>query len=77
MFISTDGLFDKNYKINLNQLIVNAEELGIIIFGISLGYYLYEYLKLYKNIFWVIESNQIQLPLSFSFGNEISYSQKI
>ena len=45
MFISTDGLFDNNYKINVNQLIVNAEELSIIIFEIGLGYYLYEYLK--------------------------------
>ena len=77
MFILTDGLFDKDYKIKLNQLILNAEELGIITFVIDLAYYLYGISQIFPKCFWVIESNQIQLALSSLFWNEISYSHEI
>ena len=77
MFILTDGLFDKDYKIKLNQLILNAEELGIITFVIDLAYYLYGISQIFPKCFWIIESNQIQLALSSLFWNEISYSHEI
>ena len=67
IFILTDGLFDKDYKIKLNQLILNAEELGIITFVIDLAYYLYGISQIFPKCFWVIESNQIQLALSSLF----------
>ena len=77
MFILTDGLFEKGYKIKLNKLILNVEELGIMTYGIGLGYYPYGISQIFPKCFWVPESSQIQLALSAFFGNEISYSQEI
>ena len=76
-FILTDGLFNKEDKESLSDLISFVEENNISVFGIGLGLYPEKIENIFTKCFWSSNPNNLLKALSVFFGNEISHSNTL